>query len=189
MQSVSKRDASFFHYLAVRDSRRHLPFLRRLAQERYPDKTHADLIIQIDYTKSQEEYDLLLLAEYEQDKDVCECPAESGCTCDRGWTNGHARNDAIISRARENPGKLSIIQSKICNGELQQLVVTVAPEGFWEDKEHWIGDDEARSSAEDPQVYESEAERTSRNNGSLSDGGDVFRNDARAQRVRGILDL
>lgn len=62
--------------------------------------------------------------------------------------------------------------------------MTVTPEGFWEDAEHWIGDGEARSTAEDPQVYEDEVERMFRNLGPLPEDGDP-----RAQRVMGIIDL
>jgi len=53
-----------------------------------------------------------------------------------GSANAEARNDALIERARRNPGKFTIIQSKIANGEGLQMVMTVVTGSFWDDSDN-----------------------------------------------------
>ncbi|KAG5652307.1 hypothetical protein H0H81_005457 [Sphagnurus paluster] len=125
LQSISKSDSQFFHHLFTRDARHHLPRLRRLALTEYPGTTKAALIICIDYTVLPPKYSIKPLADYE--KDLPEM---------RGSPNTEARNDALIERARENPGKFTIIQSKIANGEGLQMVMTVVTGSFWDDSDN-----------------------------------------------------
>ncbi|KAF8887152.1 hypothetical protein BD779DRAFT_1528356 [Infundibulicybe gibba] len=102
----SKSDASFFHHLATRDARRHLPHLRRLAKQDWPGTTDTGLVVCIDYTIAPEKYSLLPLAEYVRLR-----PQSAGSA------NKEARNEALIERAMENPGRFTLIQSMIANGQ------------------------------------------------------------------------
>ena len=47
--------------------------------------------------------------------------------------NAEARNDELITRAMEHPGKYGIIQSKIANGQGTQLVLSVVTGSFWDE--------------------------------------------------------
>lgn len=122
-QSISKADAAFFHHLFPRDARRNLPSLRKLASEKFPEKTKTALIICIDYTTLPPTYSVVPLEDYEKNR-----PETNGSS------NAEARNDTLIERARDNPGKFTIIQSKIANGQGLQLVLTVVTGSFWQDK-------------------------------------------------------
>lgn len=123
------------HDLATRDARHHLPHLRRLANERFPEITRAGLIISINYLIVPPIYDLILLDEYEKHQ-----PPRSKDSS----ANAEARNEALIERARENPGKFTIIQSQIANGRGIQFVLTIVTGGFWDDDDdkNWGGDED-----------------------------------------------
>ena len=132
-KSITKADAAFIHHLATRDARHHLPHLRRLAKQCFPETTQSGLVISIDYLVVPPTYHLLPLDELEKHQ-----PPHS-----KDSTNTAARNEALIERARDNPGKFTIIQSKIANGRGIQFVLTIVTGGFWDDDddENWGGSD------------------------------------------------
>lgn len=45
--------------------------------------------------------------------------------------NTDARNEALIEQAKNHPGKYTLIQSTIANGQSLQLVTTVVTGNFW----------------------------------------------------------
>ncbi|KAJ7094237.1 hypothetical protein C8R43DRAFT_1141803 [Mycena crocata] len=53
----------------------------------------------------------------------------------------NARNDALFERARENPDRFELIQSRIANGRALQAILSVVTGNLWEG-----GDAEARLS-------------------------------------------
>lgn len=63
--------------------------------------------------------------------------------------NAEARNEALIERARENPGKFTLIESRISNGQASQLVLTVVNGKFWEDEEEFLQEDDDDDDAEE----------------------------------------
>jgi len=68
-----------------------------------------------------------------------------------------ARNEALIERAKDNPGKFTIIQSKIANGRGLQLVLTVVTGGFWKDgPDAWEEDMEGEDRMEEVEGEENE---------------------------------
>lgn len=145
MQSISQKDSSFFHHLGTRDARRHIPYLTRLAKEKFPGRDLSELTIYVDYWKIPPTYDVRLLENIEDDT-----PASAGSE------NAEARSEALVERARN--GKMTVIQSQICNGDSSQIVMSVLPAGFWEPENgRWIGDGDSRSSAHDPEIYEGDA--------------------------------
>jgi hypothetical protein len=101
------------------------------AEQCFPETTHSGLVISIDYLVVPPTYELLPLDELEKHQ-----PPHS-----KDSTNAAARNEALIERARENPGKFTIIQSKIANGRGIQCVLTIVTGGFWDDDddENWGG--------------------------------------------------
>ncbi|KAG2009621.1 hypothetical protein CC2G_012530 [Coprinopsis cinerea AmutBmut pab1-1] len=131
LQAISKGDSAFFHKLAPRDARRALPTFRRMAKQQFPDTDKSGLVACIDYTKLPPEYSLLPLADYDT-----KGPAV------RGSPNAEARREALIERAKDNPNKITLIQSKIANGQGLQLVLTIVPGSFWDDSEEWDFDPE-----------------------------------------------
>ncbi|ESK96974.1 hypothetical protein Moror_6552 [Moniliophthora roreri MCA 2997] len=122
-QAISKGDAAFFHDLAIRDARHHLPHLQRMARTEYPNVKLHELIVNIDYCKIPPQYSLSLLSDYEK------LLPEVNSSC---FPSAGARTDALIERARDNPGKFVLIQSRISNGTGMQLVTTQASGEFWE---------------------------------------------------------
>ncbi|KAL0961542.1 hypothetical protein HGRIS_006481 [Hohenbuehelia grisea] len=52
-----------------------------------------------------------------------------------GTANAEARNEALVQRARDHPGKFAMIHSKIANGQSFQLVLTLISGDFWSDAE------------------------------------------------------
>ena len=124
-QSISKADSAYFQYLATRDAHHHLPFLKRLAKSNYPAlaENPTALVIDIDYLVYPPKVDLHPLAEHEKHS----YKALPGASA-----NAEARNDELIQRARDHPGKYGLIQSKIANGQDLQSVQTIVPGSFWE---------------------------------------------------------
>ncbi|KAJ6585582.1 hypothetical protein B0H19DRAFT_1368857 [Mycena capillaripes] len=120
--AISKSDIAFFHHLAVRDARHHLPLLRRLARTEHPALRSCDLLIRIDYTVVPPAYSIIPLAVTGRD----DLPTS-------GSANADARNDAIFERVRENPEQHRLIQSQIVNGAVAQMVLSVVTGNFWED--------------------------------------------------------
>ncbi|KAJ6494134.1 hypothetical protein DFH09DRAFT_1206826 [Mycena vulgaris] len=119
-QAISKSDVAFFHHLATRDARHHLPQLRRLARTEHPTLRPCELLMCIDYTVVPPVYSVLPLAEAEGH----DAPAE-------GSGNAEARTDAILERARANPDRFGLIQSRIANGSAMQMVLSVVTGNFW----------------------------------------------------------
>ncbi|KAF9042001.1 hypothetical protein BDZ89DRAFT_1090120 [Hymenopellis radicata] len=122
LQSITKSDSAFFHDLATRDAFHHRPLLQRLAQKEHPNVKHSEFIICIDYTVLPPKYSLSLLADYEKDQPKMSL---------NGSTNAEARNDSFVERARQHPGKFTLIQSRISNGTGTQLVTSVRTGNFW----------------------------------------------------------
>ncbi|KAF8215211.1 hypothetical protein K438DRAFT_1561466 [Mycena galopus ATCC 62051] len=120
-QAISKSDAAFFHHLATRDARHHLPLLRRLARSNYPNLRSCDLLIRIDYTVVPPAYSVVPLTEGGRH----DIPTN-------GSANAEARNDALLERVRENPDRFGLIQSKVENGATMQLVMSVVTGNFWQ---------------------------------------------------------
>lgn len=46
--------------------------------------------------------------------------------------NSEARNDELIQRTRDHPGKYGLIQSKIAYGQELQFLQSIVPGSFWE---------------------------------------------------------
>lgn len=130
-QSISKGDAAFFHHLATRDAWRELPTLREMATKEYPQTVNTDLVVCIDYLVNPPKFLVVPIVEYDKHQPETD-----------GTVNAEARNEALIERARENPGKFTVIQSKIANGQSKQLVLTIVTGGFWQARqEAWVEDD------------------------------------------------
>ena len=135
-RTITRADAAFLHNLATRDARHHLPHLRQLAKQYFPKTTSAGLVVAINYLVVPPTYNLLPLDEYGRHHKLHSQNSSS---------NAEARNEALIERARENPGKFTIIQSKIANGFGIQLVLTIVTGGFWDDDdddENWGGSED-----------------------------------------------
>ncbi|KAJ7704983.1 hypothetical protein B0H17DRAFT_920622 [Mycena rosella] len=142
-QAISKSDVAFFHHLATRDARHHLPLLRRLARAEHPALRPCELIMRIDYTAVPPAYSILPLAD-----------AEGHATPAQGSGNAEARTDAILERAREHPDRFGLIQSRIANGAGLQEVLSVVTGNFWvdADEEERLGeelDDDGRETGVD----------------------------------------
>ncbi|KAJ7490685.1 hypothetical protein FB451DRAFT_1079464 [Mycena latifolia] len=129
-QAISKSDSAFFHHLATRDARHHLPLLRRLARAEHPALRLCELIMRVDYTAVPPTYSVLPLA----DAGGHDAPAQ-------GSGNAEARTDALIERARADPDRFGLIQSRVANGAAVQEVLSVVAGNFWED-----GDDKGEDS-------------------------------------------
>ena len=137
-QSISKSDATFFHHLFTHDARNHLPRLRKLASTTYPSLALTALLVCINYTVTPPEYSVVPLAEYEKYQPPTNGPS-----------NTEARNEALIERARDNPGKFTIIQSKVANGQGLQMVLTVVTGSFWKNDPEGFVDGEEGVAVED----------------------------------------
>jgi len=102
-----------------------------MATKEYPQTVNADLVVCIDYLVNPPKFSVVPIAEYDKHQPETD-----------GTVNAEARNEALIERARENPGKFTIIQSKIANGQSKQLVLTIVTGGFWQARqEAWVEDD------------------------------------------------
>ncbi|KAJ7094703.1 hypothetical protein B0H15DRAFT_830575 [Mycena belliarum] len=121
-QAIPKSDVDFFHHLATRDTRHHLPLLRRLARTEHPALRPGELIMRVDYTVVPPAYTVLPLA----DVQAHDMPA-------KGSGNAEARTDALLERARADPERFGLIQSRVVSGERMQEVLSVVTGDFWED--------------------------------------------------------
>jgi hypothetical protein len=90
-----------------------------IASTKYPSLMYTALMININYTVIPPEYSVVPLAEYKAHLPLTKASA-----------NDEACNEALIERARDNPGNLTIIQNKIVNGQGLQLVLTVVLGAF-----------------------------------------------------------
>lgn len=118
---MAKGDAAFFHKMAIRDARHHLPYLRNLARQEFPGIANNDFVICNDYLETPTKFSLIPLSE-------CQKQSESLQS-----VNAKARNEALIERVRENPGKFTAIQSKIARGRAYMLLLTIENGCFLEE--------------------------------------------------------
>ncbi|KAH6912812.1 hypothetical protein BKA70DRAFT_1265084 [Coprinopsis sp. MPI-PUGE-AT-0042] len=123
-QSISKSDHAFFHHLAPYEARRELFMLRELAKSSHPDIKLTELVIYIDFTVVPAKFSIFPLEDYEK------CSPATDAS-----VNAEARHDALVERARENPTRFTIIQSKLANGEAYQMSTTLVGGRFWKDGE------------------------------------------------------
>jgi len=131
LDPVSKQDTAFFHHLSSRDARRHLPQLRSLAARDFENLQLSDLIICIDYTQVPETYSL---------KQLTDTPGPYSRPT-AGSENAEARNKALFTKAREHPGKYTLIESLISQGRTNSVVVTLLIGKFWDGDTGLIGSD------------------------------------------------
>ncbi|KAF9525851.1 hypothetical protein CPB83DRAFT_858740 [Crepidotus variabilis] len=129
---ITKSDADYFHHLSTCDARHNMPLLREMANASYPDLPPTALVICIDYLRYPTKFSVHPLADHDKHGPKIAPDASA---------NSEARNDELINRARENPGKYGVVQSKIANGQGQQLVLSVVPGAFWDDA-GWVVDEE-----------------------------------------------
>jgi hypothetical protein len=102
-----------------------------MATKEYPETVNTDLVVCIDYLVNPPKFSVVPIAEYDKHQ------PETDST-----VNAEARNEALIERVRDNPGKFTVIQSKIANGRSKQLVLTIVTGGFWQARqEAWVEDD------------------------------------------------
>lgn len=160
---ISKSDANYFHHLSTRDARHNMPLLRRMAKASYPDLSPTALVICIDYLDYPTKFSVHPLSEYE--KHVPEVGAGASA-------NAEARNEELINRAREHPGKFGIVQSKIANGKIIQLVLSVVPGVFWDDA-GWTTEEDVDYRAEDDDDEAEEEAFLAKLKESGSDGMDI----------------
>lgn len=125
-ESISKRDAAFFHHLSIRDARRHLPRLRSLGKEKFPGTPFHGLVVCIDYTECPAVFSVKRLEGYS--------PGET-----TGTTNSQARNDALIEKVQQNSEKYTLIESIVSCGQSMQCVLTQATGAFWTSDNTLIG--------------------------------------------------
>lgn len=146
-ESISKRDAAFFHDLTMRDARKHLPLLRSLGKRKFPDTPLTRLVVCIDYNVVPIVFDVKRLDGY-----------TTGQTT--GSMNAIARNDALIEKVQENSTNYTLLESKISCGVSMQCVLTLATGQFWSsDHELLGGGDYARDdeSDEECEIHKGEA--------------------------------
>ncbi|KAJ7456763.1 hypothetical protein B0H11DRAFT_2160931 [Mycena galericulata] len=125
-QAISKSDMAFFRHLSAYDAWHHVPDLRRRARVEHPTLHPTELVIRIDYTVVPPTYALIPLAAAHDDLNF---NSALGLSATR---NAEARSDALLERARENPGRYALIQSEIANGAVVQMMVSVVTAGFWD---------------------------------------------------------
>ncbi|KAF7799425.1 hypothetical protein EIP86_010660 [Pleurotus ostreatoroseus] len=125
-ESISKRDAAFFHSLSIRDARRNLPRLRFLGKEKFPDTPFHDLVICIDYTEGPANVSVKRLEGYT----IGDTTAS---------TNLQARNDALIEKVQQNSEKYTLVESRIACGQSMQCVLTQVTGAFWTSDNTLIG--------------------------------------------------
>ncbi|KAI0088570.1 hypothetical protein BDY19DRAFT_172115 [Irpex rosettiformis] len=116
--AISKKDAKFFHDLAMRDARKHLPRLRGLAKKEHSGLTHQDVIIKINYTVHPPMYGLAPLTGY-----------KTGLA--QGKPNAEARNAALIEKVQQNRESYTLLESQISSGEGITCVLTLVCGDFW----------------------------------------------------------
>jgi hypothetical protein len=143
-QPTSKKDRKFHHLLATRDAERHLPLLRGMAFSDFPSTPLSSLMIQIDYTKMPEKYNVKPLTKYSD-------------LAAPGFAYAEARTEGLIEKAMENPGKFVLIENMISSGETCSLVLTVLTGNFWDGDSDLISEDESVSGIEEQLNEEDES--------------------------------
>lgn len=129
----------------MRDARRHLPHLRKLAERDHSNLKHEELVVAINYTKVPPVYSLKPLKKYKTGVRCNAPPARNmidgppGLQNTDDTMNANARNDAIIKKVRENPTKFTLIESTIANGDGWQIVMTLSSGGFWASDRSLLG--------------------------------------------------
>jgi hypothetical protein len=108
--------------------------IRNLAAQQYPGVTLTDLVICIDYTVIPVAYSLIRLSEFEQ-----HLPENNASD------NQLARNQGLIQRARNHPGKFTVIRSKVAMGQEQRLILSIMSASIW-DNHSVISEDGAGAS-------------------------------------------
>ena len=125
-ESISKKDARFFHDLTVRDARKRLPHLRGLLKKEYPTLSYHDVVIKVDYYVNPPTYKITPLAGY-----------TTGPTA--GTANAEARNVALIEKVQQNREKFALLESRVACGEGITCVLTLVTGEFWISDDGLIG--------------------------------------------------
>lgn len=103
-----------------------MPHLRRLAKKDYPNLTHDDLVIRINYAVVPPTYSLTTLDGYATG------PAQAS-------DNALARNDAMIEKVQQNRANFTLIESLVSCGQGKTCVLTLARRGFWTSDANLLG--------------------------------------------------
>ncbi|THH33240.1 hypothetical protein EUX98_g1007 [Antrodiella citrinella] len=117
-ESISKRDAAFFHVLSMRDAGKKRQQFRKLIKANFPSAALHDTVVCMDYTVLPAKSSVRLLKDY-----------NTGHTM--GSDNAEARNDALVEKVQTHPDRFTLIESKIACGQGHQCVLTLATGQFW----------------------------------------------------------
>lgn len=98
--------------------------LQGLAKSSHPDTELTDLVIFIDFTVVPAKFSIFPLEDYKKCSPATDTSVNTG-----------ARHNALLERARANPARFTIIQSKLANGEAYQTSTTLVGGRFWKDGE------------------------------------------------------
>ncbi|TFY60980.1 hypothetical protein EVJ58_g4795 [Rhodofomes roseus] len=131
---ILKRDLAFFHNISIYDARKNISKLSRQADKEYPGKIKSHLVVCIDYCVVPTTYNLKPIEGYDTGPHS-------------GSTNAQARNESMIEKVKDNPGKYTLIEARVANGQGMQCILTLATGKFWE----WDPKEEQRQKLIDAQ--------------------------------------
>ena len=165
----------------MRDARRHLPHLRKLAERDHSNLKYEQLVVAINYTKVPPVYSLKPLKKYKTGVRRIVPPAGNmldgplGMQNTGDTVNANARNDAIITKVRENPTKFTLIESTIANGDSWQIVMTLSNGGFWTLDHSLLGGGRPHEqTSTDEHLYEDEDDLLDEEDGVAEDEVDIM---------------
>jgi len=116
---ILKRDLAFFHNISMYDARKNIVKLSRQAEQEHPGKIRTHLVVCIDYCAFPVTYGLTPIEHYDTGPHS-------------GSTNAQARNEAMIDKVKDNPGKYTLIEARIANGQGMQAIMTLATGKLWD---------------------------------------------------------
>lgn len=116
---ISKRDLAFFHNISMYDARKNIAKLNKRAEKEFPGKDKSSIVICIDYCVLPVTFKLKPIEQYDVGPHT-------------GSANAAARNETMIDKVKDNPGKYTLLEARVACGQGMHAILTLATGKFWE---------------------------------------------------------
>lgn len=128
---MTPKDSTFLHHLTLREGANHLPHLRDLVKQTYPNLPLHDIVVKVDYTVIPPVYTLGLLDDTPTGAECLLTDSDTGAGTGAG--DGAPRADTVmIENVKQAREKHIIFESLVASGKRKTCLVVVGAACMWE---------------------------------------------------------
>ncbi len=131
--SITPKDSRFLHHLTLREGANHLPHLRSLVKQTYPNIPLHDIVVKVDYTVIPPVYALGLLDDTPTGAECLLTDSDSNTGAGKGASDSTPKADIVmIESVKQTREKHIIFESRVASGKRKICLVVAGAACMWE---------------------------------------------------------